>query len=355
MPVKQTLIIVHGMGDPKDFKQEVIDSLNSGLKLYPAYKKEKIEELVDIVYYDYDGVFNKYRKAMASSVKKFASRLDALEAADLHPIRGDASGSALGFLTWEKDIDGDSFFKTHVIDVLFYRYSFLAEPARIGLAQKIVKAVEDKGAEHVHVLGHSLGTSVVHDTLESLYKKYDGHKREKNLEPTLHRLGSVHLVANVSRVLQSFMQVDKSLVRPNGCTHAYYQYRHSVDPFTWPSPFDPIENGFWTSGHIASERRYRALRPTAVMEVNTHAITHYLRDPVCHGPLLQMLSFKLTNADIAEAAAEYSKESLQGKAEALHQAWKKAELDRLEGVAGLIKAGKALRDLLANFGVPFKE
>lgn len=345
---KQTLIIVHGMGDPKDFKQEVIDSLNSGLDLYPAYKGQKIEQLVDVVYYDYDGVFNKYRKAMASATKKFATRLDALEADDLHPVRGD-------FMTWEKEIDGDSFFKTHVLDVLFYRYSFLAEPARIGLAQKIVKAVEDNGAQNVHILGHSLGTSVVHDTLESVYKKYDTHKREKNLEPTLHRLGSVHLVGNVSSVLQSFMHVDKSLVRPNGCTQAYYQYRHAVDPFTWPSPFDPIENGFWTSGSIADEAQYRSLRPTAVMGVNTHAVTHYLQDPVCHGPLLQMLYFNLSNADIAAAAAAYSKDSLKGKAQTLRDRWRELELHKLEGVPALIKAAQALRDLLANFGQTFKE
>lgn len=349
MPTKQTLIIVHGMGDPKDFKQDVIGSLNSGLDLYPAHKGKKIEQLVDIVYYEYDTVWNKYRKTMADARKKFAGRLDALEAAGWHPIRGD-------FLTWEKDIDGDSFFKTHLLDALFYRYSFLAEPVRIGLAKEIVKAVEAKGAENVHILGHSLGTSVVHDCLESLYKKYETHKREKNLDPALHQLGSVHLVANVSCVLQTFKAVDQSLVRPcNGCTHAYYQYRHALDPFTWPSPFDPIPNGLWTAACIGDEAQYRALRTTAVMELNPHAIAHYLKDPLCHGPLLQMLGLPLTHADIMKAAVAYEANALQGKAEALRDRWRELELDRLEGLPALIKAARALRDFLANFGQTFKE
>jgi hypothetical protein len=346
---KQTLIIVHGMGDPKDFKQEVIDSLNSGLKLYDAYKKEKIEQLVDIVYYNYDPVFNDYRKKMADSAKPFADRLAFLRDKGQSPIEGD-------FLTWEKDIDSDTFFRTHWLDVLFYCYTFLAEPIRIGLAAKIVQAVDDKGSHNVHILGHSLGTSVVHDTLESLYKKYEGHDRKKNLDPSTHRLGSVHLVANVSNLLESFCKVERSLVRPpDGCTNAYYQYRHAVDPITWPSPFDPIDNGFWTSASIADEVQYRALRPTAVLDLNTHAITHYLRDPVCHGPLLQMLQFELTHAEIMSAAEIYNDDLLQGKAEMLRDKWKALGVDRFEGIPALIKAAQALRDMLANFGKTFKE
>ena len=349
MPVKQTLVIVHGMGDPKDFKQEVVDSLNSGLKLYPACKKKKVEQLVDIVDYDYNSVFDKYRKAMADSAKPFADRLAALRAAGQSPIEGD-------FLTWESEIDSDTFFRTHWLDVLFYCYTFLAEPARIGLATKIVQAVDEKGAQNVHVLGHSLGTSVVHDTLESLYKKYAGHKRKKNLDPSTHRLGSVHLVANVSNLLESFCAVEKSLVRPpDGCTNAYYQYRHAVDPITWPSPFEPIENGFWTSGSIADDLQYRLVRPTAVLDLNTHAVTHYLRDPVCHGPLLQRLGLELTSDDIKSAAQTYSEDSLQGKAELLRERWKALGVERLEGIPALIQAAQALRDILANFGKTFKE
>lgn len=351
MPTKQTLIIVHGMGDPKDFKQDVIASVNSGLDLYPAHKGKKIEQLVDIVYFDYNTFLDKYRKAMADDRKKFRSRLNVLEGADLKPIIGD-------FLTWEHDIDADSFFKTHLLDVLFYRYTFLAEYIRIGLADEIVKAVDVKGSQNVHVLGHSLGTSVVHDTLESLYKPYpDSHPRKKNLDPGLHRLGSVHLVANVSCVLQTFKAVEESLVRPcnGGCTHAYYQYRHAVDPFTWPSPFDPIPNTHWTASCIGDEAQYRALRPTAVTDWNTHALTHYLKDPQCHGPLLQMLSLELTNDDIKNAARVYEANALAGRAQALRDKWRKLDLDKLTDVPAFIKAARELRDFLANFGQTFKE
>ena len=53
MATKQSLIIVHGMGEHTEasFKKEITDSLNYSLKLYDDWKDKKIENLIDIVHF----------------------------------------------------------------------------------------------------------------------------------------------------------------------------------------------------------------------------------------------------------------------------------------------------------------
>lgn len=353
MTDRPSLIIVPGMGEHTDasFKAEVVEAINYSFGLYPSWRGKAIEDFVDIVPCEYNSFFSKQRETMADAARPMAERLAALETAGFHPVTGELT-------KWGSELDKDNFFKTHWLDVLFYRYTMLSEPIRIKVSAITAQEVSSKGAENVHVLGHSLGTSVVHDSLASLYAT-GGGSGGKNLSTRSSKLGSVHLVANVSRLLQSFVRVSESVVHPcgaSGCTFGYFQYRHILDPFTIPSPFDPIANGVWQDPFTLSDNQYQRLRPRLVTDLNTHGIGHYLKNPECHVPFLKSLGigFKPKKTEIEKAFEEHQSTSLQGKAETLQRKWDELNLASMSSVEAFIKAAQALRDMLASFGQSFR-
>ena len=65
------------------------------------------------------------------------------------------------------NIDDDDFFNTHWLDVFFYVFTEIGEHIRIRLGEQVADAVAtvNGGASRVHLLGHSLGCAVIHDTL----------------------------------------------------------------------------------------------------------------------------------------------------------------------------------------------
>jgi hypothetical protein len=350
VPIKPSLIVVHGMGEHTEasFRKEVEGALNYALGLYDAWKGKKIGSLVDIVPCEYNSIFENHRDTMADAAKPLASRLEALKA--LSPVAGE-------FAKWDLQLKTDNFFRTHWLDVLFYRFTMLAEPIRIKVAKAVAAQVTAKGAENVHVLAHSLGTSVVHDSLASLYVDAPV-AGGKNLSTRTSKLGSLHLVANVSRLLESFAKAAESVVHPcgaGGCTFTYYQYRHVLDPICIPSPFEPLANGVWKDPFQLSADEYQRLRPRLVVDENTHAIEHYLENPECHAPLLRSLGigFKPTKIQVEQAFAEHGKRSIQGRAEELQKKWDALSLGNLDSVEAFIKAAQALRDMLAGFGKSF--
>lgn len=353
MTTKASLIIVHGMGEhtEESFKDEIVESLNYALSLYDEWQGKDIRQHIDIIPFEYNSIFNRHRERMAEAAKPLADRLDALKTSGVIPITGE-------FMKWDAELCRDNFFKTHWLDVLFYRYTTLAEPIRINLGKLIVEAVEKKGGQNVHILGHSLGTSVVHDTLASLYTQYPDTKHPKNLPADAARLASVHMVANVSRLLESFVEIGKSIVNPCkfGCVRTYYQYRHLVDPFTMSSRFEPIPNGIWHDPAQMKETQYQHLRPRLVTDLNTHAITHYIKNPECHVPLLKMLGFGFwpKASQITKAFVQHNATALQGKAEMMQQKWEGLNLSSHKDVTAFIKAAQAMRDMLASFGQEFK-
>lgn len=360
MPDKHTLIVIHGMGthSEESIKKEVTDSLDYALNLYDKpgtkqhWKGQSISNLVDIVPFSYDNHFNNWRKQIADASSPMADRINALKA-------GGILVKAVSELTkWEKDLNADNFFETHWLDVLFYLYTTLAEPIRLDLATKIVDAIEAKPPSKIHILAHSLGTSVLHDTLASLYSPVGVVGDDKNLSPSANKLGSIHMVANVSKLLQSFIGVDASIVNPcGGCTRTYYQYRHILDPFTLPSPFEPVMGDVWSCDFETTPGKYLEIKPKLLTDMNTHSIAHYLENPVCHVPLLKKLGFKFwPSQEQVKKAYKLHKDakSIQGKAETVQAKWEALDLKNAASVFGFINAAQSLRDLMAEFGETFK-
>jgi len=354
MAEKPTLIVVHGMGEHtgQSFHHEVSEALDYALSLYPDWNGKKIDDLVKIVPFGYDDIFNKHRDMIADAATPLGQRLDKLKGLGVTGIM------ALEISRWDAELNQDNLFKTHWLDVIFYRYTGLGEVIRVKLAKLITEHISAAGAQNVHLLGHSLGTSVVHDTLASLYAPPGESSMAHNLSPRSEKLASVHLVANVSRLLQSFVDVNKSVVNPcsKGCTATYYQYRHVLDPFMIPSPFDPAINDVWCEAIEHDEFMYQEIKPKLVTDLNTHGVVHYLKNPVCHVPLLQILNidFAPNKTERKKAFTRHQTTALQGKADLLQQKWDALDLHSKESVEAFIRAAQGLRDFLAAFGKDFE-
>jgi hypothetical protein len=162
----KSLIVVHGMGKHTEasVKKEVTDALKTVFSHYETLKSKDPLSEIDVSVFVYDQYFEDYRNAIAN-------RSDIVTA--LQSVSGKygglLAGAALEIAKLDQSITKDNMFSTHWLDVLLYRFSLLAELIQLDLAGKIGTEVSKKGGPNVHVLGHSLGTSVLHDTLARLY------------------------------------------------------------------------------------------------------------------------------------------------------------------------------------------
>jgi hypothetical protein len=356
---KNKLIAVHGMGQhtEESFKKEIVDSLKSAFQLYPSLQDKDPEAYTDIISVGYNGIFDAYREKVSDRGKTIEERLKSIDGMSDDLI----SKAVKKIASIETEIGEDELFNTHWLDVLLYRYTTLGEQVRIKVGTSIAEALSyvNGGGKNVHILGHSLGTAVVHDTLAKLYEDKFSLKDIKNLNVTSHKLGSVHMVANTSRVLESFVNVSRSLVKPGGggCTRFYREYRHALDPITWAKSFNPTDNGGWISNDSWYLNRYRLARPTSLTNEhgNVHSIQHYLENPKVHLEIFsKVLDIKLTKEQIQEGHYNYIDSSLEGKANDLEETVSDLKKLDLENVQGLIKSAIALKDFVKKLGGEYK-
>ncbi len=349
---KKTLVVVHGMGQhtKASVKKEVDDAFKAAFKLYDSLNGAKPSDKFDLVVFEYNSFFDDYRSALEENSNDILEALSGISG-DLPPI----PKLAAAITQLDNSVKEDSFFNTHWLDVVLYRFSLLSEPIRLELAAVIGEAIARVGSTNVHVLGHSLGTAVLHDTLAKAYGAEPLERDGKSLKllSNRDRLGGVHQVANVSRVLESFRNVDASEVRPgHGCCSVFVEYRHKLDPFTKVKPFDPTDNEEWIS-HAVWRSAYQLVEPSSVTETNVHGLGHYLRNPMVHLMLFRLLfGFRPNVSEKTAASDKYLAGTVQGKATALRDAVDNLQLTE-ESVGELLMAGKAFKDLVKSFGEKF--
>jgi hypothetical protein len=177
---------------------------------------------------------------------------------------------------------------------------------------------------------------------------------KEKLSTASDKLSSVHMVANVSRLLQSFRKAGASEVRPAlGCCTNFVQYRHKLDPIPQIKPFTPTNNGGWVP-HKVWENNYQLVEPSAVTSANVHALGHYLLDPEVHLPLLStVMDFHPTSpAELKAAQDAFNGTTMAGMAKALQQTVEDLDLSG-QSVNNLLVAAKALKDLVNGFGESF--
>ena len=181
-----------------------------------------------------------------------------------------------------------AFFWTHVLDVLLYRYvSELTVPIREEVATQIADAWHradlDNGANtEVHVVAHSLGTSVLHDSIATL-------GADPAFSPGTHLIQSVVTCANVSSVLETnfpaYASVDRPVDAPpppDGMVATHRSFRHELDPIAAVKTFRGDSHGWPASGYADEVA-------TDVKDWNVHGYPHYLDNPIVHLRLFERL------------------------------------------------------------------
>jgi len=200
------------------------------------------------------------------------------------------------------------FFWTHVLDVLLYRYvSELTVPIRDEVATQIAdawhKADLDNGANTaVHLVAHSLGTCVLHDSIATL-------GADPAFSPATHLIQSVVTCANVSSVLQTNFPAYTSIDRPvdappppDGMVAAHFSFRHELDPIAAVRTFRGDLHGWPASG-------YRDEAATDVKDWNVHGYLHYLDNPIVHLRLFERLWPREAWAERRDGAIQTYKDS----------------------------------------------
>lgn len=352
---KKKLIVVHGMGQHDDVsvKKEVVDAFATAFGFYESLQGKTPSDVLDIVPVSYNSFFDDYRKKLQERSGPIAERLAQIDTSV--PFTVQAVQQINGI---EAALGKDEFFTTHWLDTILYYLTLLCEPIRLKVAEAVSNAVAEVGGANVHVLGHSLGTAVVHDTLAKAYGPENlvaAPGRVLNLSPVEHRLGGVHMVANVSRALQTFVKVGSSIVRPGplGCTSVFMEYRHKLDPIARIRPFDPTDNDGWVP-HDVFGAAYRLIEPTSVTEANVHALHHYLITPMVHLPMFRLLFGFRPKKEEQEAGQDaYLASTVEGKARALQAALQDFQPSEPGSLRAVLEAAKALKDMVLGFGEQF--
>lgn len=303
------IILIHGMGEHKkdEFINEFLTPLKKAAEHFESLKQ--VISDIGIHYIDYNEDIKKIRNFMKkASIDEMQNRFPGAP----------SIVAKIGELN-NRFAKEDSFWFTHVLDVVIYR-SFFADAIQASVGKQLVKAIQaaTNDKQDVHIVCHSLGTAVGHDVLHKLYTKslHDANGTLL-LYAGLNKIRSITMVANVCAV--PFFKTDpyKSVVKPgpNGICDYFMSCRHVLDPFASIAKFNP---GYSWPNVTGSE--FRNVVINRVERANVHDIDHYFNDPNVYMPFFINLftaAFKTTSAELAEARKTHEASTVQGRFEAL--------------------------------------
>lgn len=288
------LFLVHGVGkhaadswaDP--WKRVLIDKLRT-FAPYSDKTPEEIErESLRCVPISYDSVFETFREDWED--------LDDLLSSAAFALGSDAR-VALDWIA-SQDAELKRIFWEKVLDVLLWATDPLARAAVIAhvneqLIRHLVEMFREPGGENrAHIVAHSLGTSVISDSLIALRAERKVHHNV--LDTGRFQWRSVTMVANTSRLLEPRFDVSDTLDpddfkvyhsrlfpgTSSSIVKRYTNVRHVLDPITWPRRFKPVQ---WTSAPYAeiTTEKFDEL-------AGVHDFENYVRNPHVHLPLFRI-------------------------------------------------------------------
>lgn len=338
---KHILFLVHGMGEHCDgWSSDAQDLIKKLYSQYPGLDSIPFDERYEFKELRYDHIFEERRQQWRDNAN---SLIDELRGAEI----GD---SLLENLTEIAAAPVDNtFFGTHVLDVVLYRYfQIVADPVRVAVAEQIMEALNATGRTSSlrwSIIAHSLGTAVIHDTLDALYRTGFQTIPDSPLKSTDTRARVIMMVANVSRLLQTNVKAYQSLVKPNkdkakGLCDYFIIAKHQWDPIIRPKEFNPDDN--WPDLETKKARRFVPVTVTAFKEKDVHSLKHYLENPKLHIALFRALTarFMIDSQEEKASIEAYQKDTLEGKYDQLRQDVKKitpGENTDWKGIIGSIQ------------------
>ncbi len=316
--VKKYVFLAHGMGTYQaGWDRPYCEAVLKALMNYSPFKGMTAAQIeaahIRFVPLTYDGVLDGFRKRWKTQADGVAPAI-----AKEWP----AGKLLFSALTDSGDAQGvpKGFFWSHLLDPLLWytlptaRMAVMSQVAG-QLVDELARMYKEEGDNTSCVLAHSLGTSVVHDSLVGLRlmpeRVLAGKPIPNVFKPGLHRWRLVATIANVSKLLQALttpdaaVSVDQfdpehSALAPaldDSLCDVFLNARHRIDPFTWPRQFAPT----WSMNY-ANVETVEFKDPTQV-----HDFDKYLANPKVHVPLFQLMfsSQMCTQAEQAAVQAQF--------------------------------------------------
>lgn len=291
MTNKHLIFLVHGMGvNDATWSDAVQKTLTDRYATYPALSFVPFDQRFQFVPISYYDEFAALRDQWRNSTQALGTALAPL-------------GLAVPLITTldklASSTNKNTFINTHVLDVLLYHFTGLTtstvrEAVRSAILTALT-ALDQTQPIRWSIIAHSLGTSVIHDTLHETYSAppppAGGVPTTASQLALITRPTLLAMVANVSRVLETDIDVYLSRVQPGNpddpqaiCKY-YFNARHQWDPIPQPKAFRPAS--WWPTLGVRALTPDRFLDVTIseIEQVNVHDFNHYLRNPLVHAPL----------------------------------------------------------------------
>ena len=299
---KHILFFVHGMGEHNDKWHEAgLRVLQGSFKDYDLSKHIIFDDCVEAIPIVYNDKFNTWHDKMKKDFDDFKNAI-------LNKT-SDGERYQNEFDKVEKWIfsDNDNFARTHALDVvLYYFFPMIYMAVDVSVSMQILSKLKNGDYSSWNIVSHSLGTSVTHNVINSLYNPSGPLGNGNTLSSSDNRPRSLIMVANVSRVLQrAGAKVYESRVKPgriaaNRVCKYYLNCRHKFDPFCMPKAFNPDN---WPDSETFNSDSYQHIEPSHLELGNdddvlqVHNFDHYLKNPRVHVPIFRTLFGKTTILD----------------------------------------------------------
>lgn len=304
---KNVIFFVHGVGRHADGWSRIeggpIHALIEASKQYDCFNGFQLDDLVELVEIRYDDIFDQHLNQWAD----LASTLKT------SPVTSATFNKVNGLLA---DLNSDTnLFAQYGGDVLLYTgFDLIARRVRLRVNSIISNTIttalnaakQQSGSDPLFsIVGHSLGTTIVHDSMHQLatsnwlpkdgldisdvnmtaqekdhIKKMMRDSGNNPYAPNNFIWNSVFMLSNTSRLLS---RVDKdpysSVVQPGESVRYFVNVEHELDPVCKFKAF-----------HVPSHwNRHRMLNIEVdhVHEINVHGYAHYLKRPAVHRPLFR--------------------------------------------------------------------
>lgn len=307
---KHLVFFVHGVGDDaKGWSKALRAEFKALFDSYPlppgGLPFSELFQTEEILYNDF---FDVWRQRASQDANAAIRELGA---------GGLPQNAATRLLEAGAGAGGGGFLRTHALDALQYRFlRLVSESIRSTVERQIMlKLTETEFGTPVRwsIIAHSLGSSVVHDTLHEMFSPGAGAQDSALFQPfAVAMLANVSQLLHNDKVLGPGIDAYSSFVKPNrepdqGACRFYLGAANKFDPIALAGDFKPPAN--WLSGSAKAQRRYRPLDIEAIPKNRqVHGFSEYLAHPGVHVPLFRILSGdpdRITDAQEDEAHAQY--------------------------------------------------
>ncbi|MDO6447182.1 hypothetical protein Q4493_15530 [Colwellia sp. 1_MG-2023] len=305
---KPVLILMHGVGvhTSDSFKAEVVEAAKKALKRYPSYQQLDFEAEFEAIHsISYDSEFEAMREAISNSASTIENYIKQ------HLGGVDIPNLASQLINIDASLGQDRFINTHALDVLLY-LSLFGEKVRGYVNTELLTIFKRYPiGTPIHLVCHSLGTSVAHDALNELFTF--GEPDDTQLRAQDYRLHSYWTFANVSNLVTSVSGLTSGLnskIKPGseGVISEFYNIYHELDPICFDifKRFDPPNNNSWIDNNTYSSS-YRKIVNKDVSRKDTHSIQGYIEDPNVSYPFFYTLieSFDPSQEERDEADTKF--------------------------------------------------